>query len=273
MNTILHELPGKKLMKSTIRENWKAYHYSVGRSPNVELSRGRYLNWLMTDLPDYFMNLVVSNHLPSDVADDLIENTLHHFKLINIKKLSWLAEEELETGEIKKSLLAHGLTFRESFSTEMAIDLASLKVDLPTTPGLEIVPVVNTSALRQWIHIASIGFRISQDFEDVWCRFFADVIFDTRFRTYLALLHGKPVGTSQLFLSKGVAGIYNVSCIPDARGQGIGSAITLAPLLEARELGYRIGILQASKRGYSVYRRLGFQDYGNLSVYLWENDK
>lgn len=60
-----------------------------------------------------------------------------------------------------------------------------------------------------------------------------DAIFDARFQTYLAILNGKPVGTSQLFLSEGVAGIYNVTCIPEARGQGIGSAITLAPLFEA----------------------------------------
>jgi hypothetical protein len=44
-------------------------------------------------------------------------------------------------------------------------------------------------------------------------------------------------------------------------------------LLKARELGYQIGILQASKQGYNVYRRLGFQDFGDLSLYLWENER
>jgi predicted acetyltransferase len=63
-----------------------------------------------------------------------------------------------------------------------------------------------------------------------------------------------------------------VTCLPEARGQGIGAAITLAPLLEARRLGYRISILQASHLGYKVYRRLGFQDYSKLNIYLWENE-
>ena len=104
-------------------------------------------------------------------------------------------------------------------------------------------------------------------------RFFTDAIFNPQFRTYLALSNGNPVGTLQLFLSKGVAGIYHVTCIPEARGQGIGSAVALAPLVDALQMGYRIGILQASKGGYNVYRRLGFQDFGNLSVYLWENNR
>ena len=259
-------------MKSTIKANWLAYHYCLGRSPKVELSRGRYLSWLITDLPDFFTNLVVSAQLPSDRVDEIIEDALTHFRRKNIRRLSWLVQDEAEVGEMNEALLAHGLTFRETFSTEMAIDLATLMTDLPAVPCLKIVPVIDRSALRQWIHIASIGFRIGEEFEKVWYELFAEVIFDMRFRTYLALLNGKPVGTSQLFLSGGVAGIYNVSCIPEARGRGIGTAITLAPLLEARRMGYRIGILQASSRGYRIYRRLGFQDFGNLSVYLWEND-
>lgn len=259
-------------MKTAIEANWEAYHYCLGRSPKVEFSVGRYLTWLMTELPDHFMNLVVCRGLPSEGADELIENTLAHFKSLNIRKLSWFVHEDGLSTDLDKVLSAHGLTFRESFATEMAVNLSPLPENLPKRPGLSIIPVVDGCGLRQWIHVASIGFRISEEFEKVWYDFFADAIFNPQFRTYLALLNGEPVGTSQLFLSYGVAGIYNVTCIPEARGQGIGSAVTFAPLLEACKIGYRIGILQASKLGYNVYRRLGFQDFGNLSLYLWEND-
>jgi GNAT superfamily N-acetyltransferase len=273
MGNFLSQHLAEQSVKAAIRTNWKNYHYCLGRSPSVELSIGRYLTWLMTDLPDYFMNLVVCTKWPSDGADDLIESTLAHFRSMNIRKLSWLTHEGVPSIEIYKALLARGLTFRESFATEMAVDLSPLPEDLPTHPDLRIVSVVDGPALKQWIHVASIGFRISEKFEKVWYDLFADAIFNPQFRTYLALLNGKPVGTSQLFLSEGVAGIYNVTCLPEARGQGIGSAVTLTPLLKAREMGYRIGTLQASRLGYSVYRRLGFQDFGNLSLYLWENDR
>lgn len=259
-------------VKSAIKTNWEAYHYCLAQSPKVELSIGRYLTWLMTDLPDHFTNLVVCNQLPPEGVDDMVESTLSHFRSMNIKRLSWMTQMDVPSIEINDALLAHGLIFKESFATEMAIDLSILPKDQPIHPGLRIIPVVDEHILKQWIHVASIGFRISEKFEQVWHDFFVDVILNPRFRTYLALIDGKPVATSQLFLSEGVAGIYNVTCLPEARGQGIGSAITLAPLLAAREMGYQIGALQASQKGYNVYRRLGFQDVGNLSLYLWEHD-
>ena len=273
MKNILTELSGRKSVKSAIKANWEAYHYCLAQSPNVELSIGRYLTWLITDLPDHFMNFVVCTQLPSNGVDEIVDNALAQFRSMKIRRLSWLVREGTQTIELNNALLANGLTFRESFATEMAVDLSSLPETLSTSQGLKIIAVENEYTLRQWIHVASIGFRISKQFEQVWQNLFVDVICNPQYRTYLALLNGKLVGTSQLFLSGGVAGIYNVSCIPEARGQGIGSAITLAPLLKARELGYRIGILQASKQGYGVYRRLGFQNFGKLSVYLWKNDR
>jgi GNAT superfamily N-acetyltransferase len=273
MNNILTQLSGRNSVKSAIQANWEAYHYCLAQSPNVELSIGRYLTWLVTDLPDHFMNLVVCNQLPSEGVDDLIENALAHFRSMNIRKLSWLTNAEMSPFRINRLLLAHGLKFRDSFATEMAVDLSFVPDDLATHPDLRIVTVDDEATLKQWIHIASVGFKVREEFEKVWHGIFVDTISDARFQTYFALLDGKPVGTSQLFLSEGVAGIYNVTCIPEARGQGIGSAITLAPLLEARQRGYQIGILQASQKGYNVYRRLGFQDFGHLGLYLWENDR
>ena len=96
---------------------------------------------------------------------------------------------------------------------------------------------------------------------------FAGLGFELPLRSYLGVLDGKPVATSQLFLGVGVAGIYVVATLPEARRQGIGSALTLAPLLDARAMGFRIGILHASPMGLSMYRRLGFQEYCRMGHY------
>lgn len=271
MQDIRIDFSATNAVKASIKTNWEHYHYCLGRSPSVELSIGRYLSWLITSMPDHFMNLVVCTQVPSEGIDELIGGALDHFRSLSIGKVTWLAQEGVPATEIKKYLVAHGLTFRESFAIEMAADLSSLPDNLPAPIGLRIVPVIGGETLKQWIHVASIGFGVREEYEKVWYDFFAEAIYDTRFRTYLAFMDGQPVATSQLFLSAGVAGIYNVTCIPEARRQGIGAAITLTPLLEARKRGYQVGILQASELGARVYRRLGFQDFGQLSVYLWEN--
>jgi GNAT superfamily N-acetyltransferase len=270
MRDILGDLSDTKLVKTVMRANWENYHYCLGRSPAVELSVGKYLTWLVTNMPDHFMNLVVCTELPSERFDKLIENALIHFQSLKIRKLSWLTEEGLPALEIKKTLETFGLSFSESFATEMAADLRTLREDRVGTNELRVVCVEDQETPRKWIHIVSIGFHVPVEFEDTWYEFFAEAACASPFRTYLALLNGKPVATSQLFTSAGVAGIYNVTCLPEARHQGVGTAVVMAPLLEAREMGYQVGILQASSMGYNVYRRIGFRDFGKLSLYLWE---
>jgi predicted acetyltransferase len=63
-----------------------------------------------------------------------------------------------------------------------------------------------------------------------------------------------------VFCSSSVAGVYAVGTLPEARRQGIGSAITLRGLRDARERGYRVGVLQSSQMGYNLYRRFGFEN-------------
>src|ERR1051325_11102418 len=120
------------LVKAAIKTNWENYHYCLGRSPSVELSVGKYLTWLVTDMPDHFMNLVVCTELPSDGISELIESALSHFRSRKIRRLSWLTEEGLPATEIKKYLEAYGLSFSASFATEMAADLTRLREDLHT---------------------------------------------------------------------------------------------------------------------------------------------
>jgi GNAT superfamily N-acetyltransferase len=217
------------------------------------------------------MNVVLRTRPMPDRAGEIIDETLAHFRTQNVKRLSWWAESNYRGTDLDRQLVDHGLIFKEG-GTGMAADLMGLPKDLPNPAGLTIERVEDESSLLEWIHIASVSFGIPEGGERRFFELLVALGFERPVRSYLGVVNGMPVATSQLFLSAGVAGIYNVTCLPEARRRGIGAAVTLVPLLEARRLGYRISILQASSLGHPIYRRLGFQDYGKLNFYLWENE-
>ena len=94
----------------------------------------------------------------------------------------------------------------------------------------------------------------------------------TPWRMFVGYLNGAAVATNMLFNGGGVASVYAVATHPSAQRQGIGGAITLKPLLEAREMGYRHAVLFATEMGVPVYERLGFHQTGaRIDRYLWRN--
>jgi GNAT superfamily N-acetyltransferase len=92
---------------------------------------------------------------------------------------------------------------------------------------------------------------------------------DSPVHHYIAWEAGRPVACSSLYLGAGVAGIYDVATLPEARGRGIGAAITEQPVLVARAQGYDVAILHATPMGDPVYRRLGFRENYRIGFYAW----
>jgi predicted GNAT family acetyltransferase len=70
-----------------------------------------------------------------------------------------------------------------------------------------------------------------------------------------------------------VAGVFAVGVVPAARGRGIGGAVTLGPLLEARDDGYRHAVLFSSTVAVHAYERIGFRLLdGWIDRFLWLAD-
>jgi GNAT superfamily N-acetyltransferase len=79
-------------------------------------------------------------------------------------------------------------------------------------------------------------------------------------RTFLAARDGAPLATSTLVSAAGVAGLYNVGTLPDARRAGLGRLVSVAAMVAGREAGYRVGVLQSSPLGEPIYRAIGFEE-------------
>lgn len=72
------------------------------------------------------------------------------------------------------------------------------------------------------------------------------------------------------FDSNNNAGLHMIGTIPTAQGLGIGTQITTKLLDEVKAKGCNHCVLNASKMGEPLYKKLGFQMYGELETYRIE---
>jgi ribosomal protein S18 acetylase RimI-like enzyme len=270
VSDVLNDLSAPALVAAIKGNLFEWYHY-LGSSPSAELCESPEQTWLLTGIPMGFLNVVLCTQVEPDHAEGIIEETLAHFQSKNVSRLSWWVEPGTRPADLGRYLTAHGLTYVES-PTGMAADLSALNEHLTAPSGLEIERVGDMETLRQWAYASIIGSGLPETSVDTWFDIFAGLGFELPLRNYLGILDGEPVATSQLLIAAGVAGIYVVVTLPEARRQGIGTAMTLAPLREARALGYRIGILHASSMALGMYRRIGFREYCKMSRYVWADE-
>lgn len=264
MSEILQSVSDARLL-AAMEANFAEEMATFGRYlPNAELHEDPELQWFITGIPGF--NGVLRTSITGDI-DAKIKQVIRYFQERQAP-LSWVVGPTAEPGNLGTYLKAHGFTHVHD-STGMAADLQALNEDEPALAGFLIEEITSEEMLKSWLEVTIKGFGSSASGAQVYYDTYLLAGFG-RFQPwhhYLGRLNNVPVAISSLLLHAGVAGIYGVATIPEARRSGIGAAMTLAPLREARSQGYHVGVLSPSQMGIRVYRRLGFQEYCKMSFY------
>lgn len=210
----------------------------------------------LSGLPNPFGNMVFGMNVPNP-AETVADVT---------KRLAasgapayWWVGPCTQPKDLNKILEKHGWIEQEETPC-MILDLAELRGDV--MPGLSLREVKTEEDLRDWQEVFARGYEVPLEIG----RALAPDL-NGSVRLFTATLNGEAVGTTGIFVHRDVPGVYCVSTVPEFRKSGIGAAITAMPLLQAREEGYQMATLQASSRGHSVYKRLGFKDVCHLRVF------
>jgi GNAT superfamily N-acetyltransferase len=239
-----------------------------GQAPAGEVVERPSVILFRTGVPHAMFNGVVRARLAPHQLEVVVDEALAYFRQYRLPMVWWTGESTRPAG-LGEQLMARGLTYSGGMPG-MAAELRTLAPG-PDLPELEVRPVVDAESLARWQRAFTAGFALPEGARRAWEVFDASLSVgaDLPWRRYVGLRRGQPVATAALHLAAGVAGVYSVSTVPEARRQGLGAAMTLAVLRDARALGYRIGILHSTRMGYNVYRRLGFEEYCQLGLYAW----
>jgi GNAT superfamily N-acetyltransferase len=235
--------------------------------PGAEFHEEAEASWYLTGLPSSLFNGVQLARFVGDDIDTKIERLLQPFRERNLP-VSWSVGPSSRPAGLGTWLGAHGLQLVHVQSC-MAVDLHALNESFEAPPNLRITVIENQEMLRAYATVSMRGFDAPEEENKVYYDTYTAIGSgdDLPWRHYIGWLDEQPVAISSLLLHAGVAGIYGVATVPEARRQGIGAAMTLAPLREARARGYAIGTLSPSEMGLRIYRRIGFREYCNIYIY------
>lgn len=269
LHTVLEDLSDSSVINAiemNIHEAWISFAHGLGANVHDEPD----LLWFLSGLPFHLANGIVKARFLSDHLEGTLDKRLRLLTTEQVP-MTWLIGPSTRPVDLGSHLEARGWVL-EDVAPGMAIELQTLDESLSPPTSLTIERVREEEGLRTWLRIMTIGSEMPEEgltllLELVSRHGFKD---SPSVHYYLGVLDDKPVATSLLYLGGGVAGIYNVATLPEVRRQGIGSALTVAPLLQARAWDYRIGSLQSTPMGLNLYRRLGFREYCTFQAYFWQ---
>ena len=151
----------------------------------------------------------------------------------------------------------------------MAMPLAEIDEAKAAPPGVAVGEARTEPELIRWGEGFCAAFDLPPRAAESWIEAARRLRFrELPWRHWVARIDGEPAGVGLSHTGGGVIGLYGIGTVPAARRRGVGSALTLVPMLAARADGFRAAILHATPDGARLYPRLGFREYCRISRFL-----
>tara|TARA_R110002072_G_scaffold271344_1_gene431322 strand:- start:4201 stop:5010 length:810 start_codon:yes stop_codon:yes gene_type:complete len=231
------------------------------------------------DVTEIGSTLVVDSNLPSDTFNTafggLINNqvtldVMQYYKN-NKQPMAWWIGPSSQVDTTNNHLETAGF-IHDEFDVGMVCDITLVENQYKKADNLEIKKCVMAQDFKDFGEVlASIFDPVDEQVKIFYQKI---SLIPAHKRKGLVLFVGyednKPVATSGLFLTD-VAGIYDISTKPKMQGKGYGSAMFYTALIEAKNQGFNVGVLQASPDGLNIYKRFGYKEICEFNV--WSNQQ
>lgn len=221
-----------------------------------------------SDVPFPLFNAVIGTRFrPADAAERTAV-LLDRFVARGLPFAWWLLPSS-RSADLEAALVQRGLTLSGT-PTGMFTDLTDVVPDEPLPANLTIDPV-DAGNLDEAADVLVAGFDLPAEIREPARALlgYAGIPFGTTITHLLARLDGRPVGLGTVAVVNGVAGLYDIAVLEDARGHGVGRAVTVALMRLGRRRGGKVSVLHATPMGRPVYARLGYKPMCEIPQYVW----
>lgn len=253
----------KEEISVIIEDALAGYLKVVSKEGNRPFVHNEKIGWVKT-FPTAWSNYIFYFNESEEQAENAITRVIQNIKNHEMPD-EWMIGPKSNPSDLCKRLEQRGFQKRYEL-TGMAIDLLQTDLTIVIPENVNIAEVETIAQMETWAVMISKGLWHGDTFE---AGLFTNLIDSPNYKFYLAYLNGEPVAASMLQLSNGIAAMDLICTLEEHWRKGIGNAMTKIPLLHARNQGYRIGVLQASKAGDPGYRKIGFQEYCRFYVYKY----
>ena len=220
-----------------------------------------------TPIPHLPYNGVLRTRIPDATVDEVVPRVVESFRRRGVH-FAWWVTPSSQPSDLGERLEANGLRLVER-AVGMSLDLAGWDAPAPK-PGVDYVEVLDERALDDYAELIYAYWELPADSRALVAainRFWGPG--QAAAHRWLAYADGRPVGKALLSFAapEGVAAVYGMSVLPEARGRGVASGLTTTLLGRARDLGCRRVVLHATEMAVGVYARAGFVERCPLGVY------
>jgi Acetyltransferase (GNAT) family len=131
-------------------------------------------------------------------------------------------------------------------------------------PELQIVRVTTPEQVLELEAVSVRGFGTEDDVIEPATLHPPEVLADDAMHMFVGRVDGRPVGAATGYRLADVVGVFGVTTVASARRRGYGAALTRAALLADTGLP---AVLAPSEEAAGMYRRLGFEPVGSLTIW------
>ena len=233
--------------------------------PNGAVERIGGLTAVRTGMPGSFFNVVLGLNHPKSIAqvrkgiERIFMRTNTEFQIVTLPETLGNLEPVIQELNLTEKEVVPGMV------------LDPIPDACPNPPKeLQIRHVSSSEEVTDFLRTAAVGFGAPPDYFDSWKPglLAGGAGAWSRDTTYVGYVGGKPAATSLRLTTGDVAGIYNVSTLPEFRRRGFGASMTWRAVADGRAAGCKLSCLQASKMGRPVYEWMGYRVIEEYS--LWK---